>query len=263
MDDKCLRLAPRPWLFAGSLVALWAMCCATLTARERIEAPPPTVDGGHHYVGAEVPADASVEGFLAPLRAEMDKKVNDVIGEATAPLQKGGAESSLGNFVTDAMRAAASEALGSPVDIAVTNNGGLRASIAAGPITLRSIIEVMPFENRLMVVRLKGTQLTRLVEQIAARGGVPQSGLRLAIRSKAIDEVTVGDAPIDEERVYTVVTTDYLYNVGGKMSAFQQDPQPTDTGLVLRDVLVSAVRKAKTIAPRVDGRTVRKRGGSR
>jgi 2',3'-cyclic-nucleotide 2'-phosphodiesterase (5'-nucleotidase family) len=149
------------------------------------------------------------------------------------------------------------------VDIAVTNNGGLRATIKAGPITLRSIIEVMPFENRLMIVRLTGAQLMKLVEQIAARGGVPQSGLKLTIRDKKIVSVTVGEAPIDEERVYVIVTTDYLYKVGGKMSAFQLDPKPTDTCLVLREVLVKTVKERKTITPRIDGRTVRLRRGSK
>jgi len=231
-------------------LALLLVLAAPLLAR----APKAPLQADHELVNDQVPADAEIEAYLAPLRAEMDRKVNEVLGEATGQLDKGNPESTLGNFVCDAMRQSVAGVLGRPADVAVTNNGGLRAGIPRGPITLRTIIEVMPFDNRLVLVKLTGAQLQALADQIASQGGVPQSGLTLVFEGDRAISVRVGDRPLDPAATYVVVTTDYLQRVSGKLAALSQDPAPVDTGLLLRDVLVDAVRARKTIVPTLDRR---------
>ncbi len=230
-------------------VLLLALACP-LQAR-----PAAPYDADHRLVGPEVATDPSIEAYLAPLRAEMDRKVNEVLGEATGQLDKGNPESPLGNFVCDVMREAVTPTLGRPADVAITNNGGLRAGIPKGPITLRTIIEVMPFDNRLVLVTLTGAQVQELADQIAGQGGVPQSGLSLVMEGDRAVSVRVGDKPVDPAARYVVVTTDYLQRVSGKLAALAKDPAPVDTGLVLREVLVAAVRAKKTVTPLLDRRT--------
>jgi len=222
----------------------------------------PVGEPSHELVGRDVPADPEVEAYLAPLRTEMDRKVNEVLGEATGQLDKGNPESPLGNFVTDVMRQAVAGSLGRPADVALTNNGGLRAGIPKGPVTLRTVMEVMPFDNRLVLVKLTGAQLLELADQIAGQGGVPQSGLVLVLQGEKAISVRVGDKPVDPAATYVVVTTDYLQRVSGKLAALGKDPSPVDTGLVLREVLVDAVRARKTLTPLYDRRTrFEKKGG--
>lgn len=215
----------------------------------------PPFETSHEFVGREVAADPALEAYLEPLRAEMDRKVNEVLAEATGQFDKGNPESALGNLVTDIMREAVTARLGRPADVALTNNGGLRAGIPRGPVTLRTVMEVMPFDNRLVLVRLTGAQLLELADQIARQGGVPQSGLVLVMQGGKALSVRVGDQPVDPAATYQVVTTDYLQRVSGKLAALSLDPAPVDTGLVLRDVLVSAVRARKTLIPTLDRRT--------
>jgi 2',3'-cyclic-nucleotide 2'-phosphodiesterase (5'-nucleotidase family) len=242
--------------WSGALVAVLLAGLALASGLATCGEAGPGVECGHQLVDPAVAPDAGVEAFLAPLRADLDQRVNEVIGQATGELKGGKPESSLGNFVSDVMREAASKALSTPVDVAVTNSGGLRAPIGAGPVTLRTIYEVMPFENRLMVVTLSGEQLLDLARQIAASGGVPQSGLRIVFRKgELVDASLAGGRAIVPERKYRVATTDYLLGVGEKLVALKADPKPQDVGVTVRDALIQAVRERKTLVPSTDRRT--------
>jgi 2',3'-cyclic-nucleotide 2'-phosphodiesterase (5'-nucleotidase family) len=215
----------------------------------------PGVQTGHHLVNDSVAPDSGVEAFLSPMRAELERQVGEVLGEATALLDEGKPESPLGNLVADIMREAAAAKTGAPVEVALTNVGGLRAPIPAGPVTRRTIIEVMPFDNKLFVLTLKGDELRALAREIAARGGAPQSGLEIVLHHRALVSVTVAGAPIDPTRAYRVVTTDYLYRVAQEGSALKADATPIETGILLRDAIIDAVRARRTLSPAMDGRT--------
>ena len=96
------------------------------------------------------------------------RALDEVIGKLKGDLKKGGVGSgSLGNFVSDGIRAEASIKLGKPIVLAVTNGGGLRKqAIAEGELRLRDIFELLPFENALVAFDLTGAQLL----DSAARG---------------------------------------------------------------------------------------------
>src|SRR4030095_880494 len=93
-------------------------------------------------------------------------------------LKKGGVGAgTLGNFVTDGIRAQAKAKLGKPVALAITNAGGLRKNeIAPGEMRASDIFELLPFENALVAVDVTGAQLARLL-QIVPRDA--QSGARI------------------------------------------------------------------------------------
>ncbi len=55
---------------------------------------------------------------------------------------------------------------GHNIDICLLNHGGIRAALPKGNITTRTAFEIMPFENSLIVVELKGAQIREMAEYI-------------------------------------------------------------------------------------------------
>lgn len=203
-----------------------------------------------------LPVAAELEVLVAPFRERMQERTEEVIGEATGLLEKRGEwESALGNFATDAMLSAANELHSPDVQVAVTNNGGLRAPIRPGPITIGRMYELMPFENMLVVETLTGAQLRELAEEIVSIGGEPMAGLRIRVDDQGeVAEVTLDGRPLDPGGEYRVVTADYLANGGGALSVLWAPMAREDLGVTLRDAFIGYVRERGRIDPTLDGR---------
>ena len=121
-------------------------------------------------VDSSVPDDPDVANIVAPY-AEKVRELSKVIGRLEGELKKGRVGAgSLGNFVTEGMRAQAQAKLGKPVMLAIMNAGGLRKNeISAGELRASDIFELLPFENALVAVDVTGVQLAKMIRDRAAR----------------------------------------------------------------------------------------------
>lgn len=111
-------------------------------------------------------ADAATSARLAEYAAVLDDFKTTVVGSTQVALDGLRAnvrtkETNLGNLIADAMLAKAS---GTGATIAITNAGGIRASIDEGDITLGEVLTVMPFGNTLKVLELTGEQIVAALE---------------------------------------------------------------------------------------------------
>ena len=248
----------RAWL-ATLLVGLSLTGCRTSQPAIETESLPP-YRVSYTVVSDSLPEDPALEALVAPYRARLQEQVAEVIGTAAAPLTKGQPEGTLGNMAAEAMLEAG-QALedvrgDAPVEMAVTNNGGLRIPLPAGPITVGLIYELMPFENTLAVLTLSGVQVDTLAQQIARVGGEPIAGFSFKILGdthRAVD-VQVQGRPLDHAARYRLVTSDYLAAGGGNMPVLWEplarDPSP----VLLRDAIIAYVRRHQTVDPVFDGR---------
>lgn len=211
-------------------------------------------------VDASIPDDPAFEKMLAVYSPKV-RALDLVIGKLTGDLRKGGTGAgSLGNFVTDGLRAQSSRKLGQPIVLAVTNGGGLRKNvIAAGDISLRDVFELLPFENALVAFDLTGAQVLDLLRIVLTRRDA-QSGARIKYRINADKKPEIETArfvidgaekEIDPAAVYTVVSIDYLLNVaGGDYGVvLKQAKNIRPLGLTMRDAITDYV-KAETAAGR-------------
>ncbi|MBC2581078.1 5'-nucleotidase C-terminal domain-containing protein [Clostridium sp. DJ247] len=149
----------------------------------------------------------------------------------------------LGQWTTDVMR----KAVG--VQIGITNGGGLRVPIPAGSITMGTLYTVMPFDNTLVKMDLKGSDLKRVIENGIANGSVgwvQVSGVKVyydksAPKGNRITAMFLEDGtPIDMNKSYSVVTNDFMYTGGDKYD-FTGATNVLDTGIPIRDSLASAL----------------------
>ncbi len=224
-----------------------------------------------------VPDDKSVNEMLTAYSPKV-RALNEVIGKLKGDLRKGGVGAgSLGNFVTDGIRARAKEKLGKPVMLAVTNNGGLRKNtITEGDLALRDVFELLPFENALVAFDLTGAQVLELLRVMMTHNDA-QSGARITYRLNADKKpefesakliIDGKDQEIDPTATYTVISIDYLLNVtGGDYAAVLKQAKNTrPLGVTTRDAITDYV-KAETAAGReikstLDGRFVFDRAAS-
>jgi 2',3'-cyclic-nucleotide 2'-phosphodiesterase (5'-nucleotidase family) len=230
---------------------------ATAKATEANGPSAAPANAGKSIVDDNIPEDPALRDLLKPYSSKVHE-LDVVIGKLVGELRKGGlGAGSLGNFVTDGMRAVANSKLSQPVDVAITNSGGLRKnSFAPGELRVIDIFELLPFENQLVTVELTGEQLLKALQVIAA-GREAQSGARIRYlmneqrKPELVSATLVGDREIDPAATYRVVTVDYLLNVsGGNMAILAQGKNIKPLGITIREALIEYV-KAETAAGRV------------
>ncbi|SHI43046.1 5'-nucleotidase C-terminal domain-containing protein [Lutispora thermophila] len=169
---------------------------------------------------AALEADASVAAIIEELNAANKELTSVVVGKTDVVLDgqrehvRGG-ETNLSNLITDAMLAI------SGADMAITNGGGIRASIDVGDITMEDIITVLPFGNYVVVNEYTGAQIVAALEHGTANypnlaGGFAQvAGVTFTLdlneeAGKRVKDVKIGGQPIDLEKTYKVATNDFM-----------------------------------------------------
>ena len=193
------------------------------------------------------------------------RKLNQVVGSTAVFFDGERAnvrtqETNLGNLIADIMR----EATGA--DVAITNGGGIRASLAQGEVTVGDIYTVLPFDNTLTVIQVSGRDLLAALEHSARlypeqNGGFLQvSGMLFAVNprmsGKRIFNVRINDEHIMMDKLYTVATNDFLAAGGDGYEVLQNGTIVAETGLMLRDVVVDYFLKHGTVEEPEGGRII-------
>ena len=208
----------------------------------------------------EALADKNYESYLQPLKQRVGAKMDVVIGQAAETMKGHAPESLLSNFSADVYKQTATGFLGENVDIAIVNMGGLRTVVPAGNITVGKVFELMPFENELVIVWLKGDKLEDLLQYFASMGGEGVSGLRMTIDHGKATNITIGGKPLDRDKIYSITTNDYLAGGNDQMIQLAQHVKRVNTGIKVRDMLLDYIKtetgKGNKIQSKLDGRII-------
>lgn len=113
-----------------------------------------------------VTPNAKIEALVAEIKAKYEAENAQVVIENN-PVELNGdrsnvrvRETNLGNAVTDALYAYGQTGFSNKTSLAVTNGGGLRATIAKDqPVTKGDIIAVLPFGNIISQITVTGQQI--------------------------------------------------------------------------------------------------------
>lgn len=190
-------------------------------------------------------ADSTVLFLLKPYSDNINSTMNRVIGYNEFKLENKQPEGSLGNFMADAFLTIAAEKFNEPVDGAMVNSGGVRLNeLPKGNITLSKMYELMPFDNLLLLQKIKGDDLQKFFDYIASKGGWPIAGITLQIKDKKAVNVKVGGQPIDFNKTYTIANSDFVINGGDSDNILKPIPAK-NIGYFMRDALIEYVEKMK------------------
>ena len=194
---------------------------------------------------------------------------------AKAPNGNRDSETNLGDLITDAMlwKVLADAEITVPAEnvVAITNGGGIRASIGVGDVTKKDINTVLPFGNTLAVVYVKGSELLEALEASTyctpeSIGGFPQvAGMQFTVATyetydkndesypnstyygpKTINRVSISSIngkDFDPEATYAVITNNFVAGGGDTYYAFAAATNQFDTGLPLDEVVMEYITK--------------------
>lgn len=206
----------------------------------------------------DVIKSASMDSMIMPYKIKLDKIMNEVIGNCDGlSIEK--PESTLGNWMADALEKNSETFLGKDVSFAILNHGGIRIKdISNGEVTLSKMYELMPFENYVSFIDMDGKSVQTLLDRIANYGGWPVSkSLRFNILNNQATNIFIDGKPLDPEAKYTIALPDYIAN-GGDDCFFLEPLPKTNTEYLLRDLFISEVKNSKkagkNIGSAIDGR---------
>ena len=230
-----------------------------------------------------LPPDPDIETLLAPYMTELNAYTSQVIGESTVDLDARTAlyeETAASNLQVDASKWALEQA-GIPVDFhlsgAMTNQ-----YVPAGTLRVQDMFTLMPYENSLVVMRMNGPQLKRVLERSFYNYDLWRRGLARyttcfldisaggqIVYDPAVPEaednvvsLTINGVPVDfsdADTYYNVSTVNYLaagacsYSDAG-VSIWPLDQIIADTQYYVRDVVIDYIKEYTPISPQVEGR---------
>ena len=211
-------------------------------------------------VTSELDATPSQEAaaIVAPYRAKVDSIMAPPLGLSRVAMSAGRPESLLGNWAADVMIEGGTATGLEPADMGLINVGGLRNNMPEGIVRRGDIMLISPFENSLVVLEMKGSDLLELMRNIAAvKGEGVSSSVRMEITENGeLLSCTIDGKEIDPHRIYTVATLDYLAEGNDKMYALKKAVKRHEIGILARDIMMEYVLKHRVIDSKIEGRIV-------
>ena len=199
--------------------------------------------GKNISISKDLTEDQAFNSVIKPYKDGLEGKMNKKISYTKVDLNKSGDNSNLGNLLSDYTFEGADEwarknGIPGGVDCALINVGGIRSTIGAGDILTKSIYEVMPFENEVLIVKMKGSDLKGLFDYyLTTQKNNPVSHLYIETDNGMTVKELVNGKEVDPAKDYYIATSDYLAMGGDNMSFFSKGTM-ISTGIKLRDLFL-------------------------
>ena len=181
------------------------------------------------YRGEALP-NPEVEAVLS----DIEMKVQDLLSEHVAESQvtfsgdrelNRTRETPLANLVADSVRKYAG------TDVAIVNGGSVRAGLVPGEITLKTIYDIVPFQNTVVTMNLKGQKLYDLMEYSYSHLGVMHGGFvqisGMTVHydstkdvSSRVVSIEIDGKEIDRDGDYSLATYDFVADGGDGNDTF-------------------------------------------
>lgn len=204
--------------------------------------------------------DNEFMAILEPYKEEVDSKMSEVIARSKESLVSYRPESPLSNFLSDlildfAVDYCNQNNLGITPEISLYNHGAIRGALPKGPITIKNIYELMPFENELVLVLITGQQLIDLADYISTRGGEGVSGITFGMHQNKAENIKVQGLAVDVNKKYWLIASDYIVNGGDGMKVLTWAEKRIDTGHKMRDVIIDYLKEKNAKGEMIDAKT--------
>ncbi len=207
---------------------------------------------------------SEIDSFIKPYRDHVNKDLESVLAYSVDTYSKSDGElnTAIGNFMADLIYEQANPIFnsrtGKDIDFVLLNHGGIRSIISKGNITTRTAYQVMPFENAIVVLDLKGEQVQELIKYLVRnKRAHPISKLNIELDSVFnLKNALINGKQFDLNKNYLVCTNDYLANGGDRMDFFKTHDSLYVLDYKIRNALIDYLQKVDTIKPTRDNRFI-------
>jgi len=216
-----------------------------------------THNGGLILLGPSVEEDPQVVSLIKSHEAQMDMKLNEVIGKTEVFLDgswtqvRGGKNTDLGRLITSVMARTCG------ADVAVVNGGSVRRSLKEGPITIGEVYSVLPFQDTLVKLDLSGADLQAALQRShdlkeGSGGKLQVFGLTRRVEDGKVLVEQVAGKDFDPVRSYSVAINNFLLAGGDGYKIFGERGQKVEKiGSLIADLLIDYIKSKKVITKRL------------
>lgn len=208
--------------------------------------------------------DPKLAKYVDKKRHQMEKLMKVVIGHTDAELESFEPESPLSNLLTDLMLNEASnytkDTMFDNLDMSMMNFGGIRTSMPAGNVTVGAIYAISPFDNYLTFIAIKGSELRKALSRFTDKFNAAYSGAVITYKNNRPTQILVQGNPIDDNRIYKLVTLDFVSEGGDHLLEGVQYETVGKTSTTLRDFFITELKamnaRGETFTGKKDGRAL-------
>lgn len=191
--------------------------------------------------------DTAFTNIINQYKVGLDSQMNQLVSVTEKAMMSGKPESLLSNYIADAMLAIGNKyctdnKLDHGVDLSIINNGGLRTSLPKGNITTGKLYELLPFENKLVIIGMKGSDLKNVLRYLAVKDGEGASGIKMGIKGDKAVDVRIGGKKLDLNKIYHIISIDYLVNGGDGMNSFEKRENFRHIHMKLREAIIDRAK---------------------
>jgi len=223
------------------------------------------INAENRIIAEELPSNKDIEAVIDPYKINLDKSMTKILSYSTDTYSKndGNYNTAIGNLMADAIMELSNPIFksrtGKNLDMVLLNHGGIRSVLSKGNITTRTAYSLMPFENSVIVVALKGTVIMEMTSYLKEFGKPhPISGLELVLNSdNTYNTILIGGEPVEMEKTYHIATNDYLYKGGDQMYFLKKSDTLYDLNYKIRTVLIDYFKTYDTLSPTKDQRFIK------
>ena len=223
------------------------------------------INAENRIIAEELPSNKDIEAVIEPYKINLDKSMTKILSYSTDTYSKndGNYNTAIGNLMADAIMELSNPIFksrtGKNLDMVLLNHGGIRSVLSKGNITTRTAYSLMPFENSVIVVALKGTVIMEMTSYLKEFGKPhPISGLELVLNSdNTYNTILIGGEPVEMEKTYHVATNDYLYKGGDQMYFLKKSDTLYDLNYKIRTVFIDYFKTYDTLSPTKDQRFIK------
>jgi len=206
----------------------------------------------------------TVDKFITPYRKHINEVLDSALAYAPSAITKddGKFNTSAGNLMADIVMSEANPIFksrtGQNIDFVILNFGGIRSIISKGKVSERTAYEVMPFDNSIVVVALKGKSVRDLISfLINAKRPNPIAGIQIILNKNGkLQDLNIQGKPFDENKKYYIATSDYLAKGGDDMGFFSDGLNSVDLNYMIRNAMIDYFKKIDTLRAEVDDRFI-------
>lgn len=207
--------------------------------------------------------DSTYYKTYLPYKKELAKKIKEKLSYTKTKMVRddGVMQSTLGNFLADVCFDKANEIFKAETqkstDFSFFNYGGIRAGISPGNITFENAFKLMPFDNTLVVVEMKADKVEELLQYFVDRKlAHPISKQVKIVINNGKGTIKINNKPLQKDRNYYVVTSNYLQGGGDKMDFFKNPVNLYGTDFLMREAIKIGLKKNDTIVAKLDNRVI-------
>ena len=206
--------------------------------------------------------DPKLAKYVDKKRRQMEKQMQVVVAHTDAELESFAPESPLSNFLTDLLLNEASKYIKDTIfdnlDLSMLNFGGIRTSMPKGDVTIGDLYRITPFDNYLTFIVLKGSELRKALGRFTDQFNAPYSGATLVYTNNKPSQILVQGNPIDDNRLYKLVTLNFISDGGDHLLENIQFEKIEYTTVTFREFLIAELKamtaRGETVTGKKDGR---------